>query len=173
MRFWRSLWQFEWALASVGAGLCLVAMMMVTVISVFGRYVMQMDLVPGAYNIVERIIFPLLVLWALPVAHRDGIFPRLESIAGSLPPLPGRLVSIFVLVVEIAIYATLMWFVLLFVWQSIRTGRTMQVGIHYLPLWPVIVMMPLSFGLMIVEMARLLAADMRAIFRTNRAKAYS
>ena len=59
-------------------------MMMVTVISVAGRYFLQMDLIPGAYNIVERIIFPLLVFWALPIAHRDGMFPRLESFADAL-----------------------------------------------------------------------------------------
>lgn len=171
MRFWKSLWQFEWALASIGAGLCLVAMMLITVLSVFGRYVLQMDLVPGAYNIVERILFPLLVLWALPIAHREGIFPRLDSIAGSLPSFWSRLISLFVLLVEIAIYVTLLWFVTLFVWQSIKTGRTMQVGAQYLPLWPVIVMMPLSFGLMIVEMVRLLAADARAIFSGGAARA--
>ena len=172
MRFWKAIWQFEWALASIGAGMCLVAMMMVTVISVFGRYVLQMDLIPGAYNIVERIIFPLLVFWALPMAHREGVFPRLESIPEALPPFWRRVVSIFVLLVEIAVYATLMWFVVAFVWQSYQTHRTMQVGTRFLPLWPVIIMMPLSFGLMMLEMVRLLGADARETFKTNQAEAY-
>jgi len=53
--------RIEGGMASVGAGLCLLAMVLITVISVFGRYVLQQDILPGAYNLVERICFPLIV----------------------------------------------------------------------------------------------------------------
>src|SRR5690606_35817249 len=136
MRFWRAIWAFEWGLAAIGAGSMLFIMMMVTVISVFGRYFLQMDLIPGAYNIVERILFPLLVFWALPVAHRDGLFPRLEMFADSQPPRRRALVGVVVLAVEIAIYAAFLWYVTRFVWGSIQTNRTMQIGTAFWPLWP-------------------------------------
>lgn len=136
-------------------------MMMVTVISVAGRYFLQMDLIPGAYNIVERIIFPLLVFWALPIAHREGMFPRLESFADALPPRRRACLSVFVLLVEIAVYAAFLWYIVRFVWGSIESNRTMQIGSDFLPLWPVLVMMPLAFGLMLLEMCRLLYRDIR------------
>lgn len=168
MRFWKLIWQFEWGMASIGAGLCLLAMMLMTVISVFGRYVLHVDLIPGAYNIIERILFPLMVFWALPTAHREKTFPRLESFPDSLPPFWQTVVSVFVLVVEIAIYGIVLWFVARFVWGSIQSGRPMQVGTNFWPLWPVLVMMPLAFALMLLEMLRLLVADFRALLLTSR-----
>ena len=161
MRFWRAIWAFEWGLAAVGAGSMLFIMMMVTVISVFGRYFLQADLIPGAYNIVERVLFPLLVFWALPIAHRDGLFPRLETFADALPARRRGLLAAVVMVVEIAVYAVFLWFVTKFVWGSIVSNRTMQIGTNFLPLWPILVMMPLAFVLMLLEMGRLLHRDVR------------
>lgn len=163
MRFWRAIWAFEWGLAAVGAGSMLFIMMMVTVISVAGRYFLQMDLIPGAYNIVERILFPLLVFWAMPIAHRDGLFPRLETFADAQPPRRRALIAAVAMIVEIAVYAVFMWFILRFVWGSIVQNRTMQIGTNFLPLWPILVMMPLAFGLMILEMSRLLYRDTRRL----------
>lgn len=161
MRFWRAIWAFEWGLAAIGAGSMLFIMMMITVISVAGRYFLQMDLIPGAYNIVERIIFPLLVFWALPIAHREGMFPRLESFADALPPRRRSLLGALVMLVEIAIYAVFLWYILRFVWTSIQSNRTMQIGTNFLPLWPILIMMPLAFVLMLLEMGRLVYRDIR------------
>lgn len=163
MRFWRAIWAFEWGLAAIGAGSMLFLMMMVTVTSVAGRYFLQMDLIPGAYNIVERIIFPLLVFWALPIAHREGMFPRLETFVDAQPPRRRALVAAFAMLVELAIYLLFFWFIARFVWGSIVQNRTMQIGSSFLPLWPVLLMMPLAFGLMILEMCRLLWRDMRRV----------
>ncbi|WP_137389403.1 TRAP transporter small permease [Rhodoligotrophos defluvii] len=164
MRFWKAIWRFEWGLAAIGAGICLLAMTLITVISVFGRYILQADLIPGAYNIIERIIFPLLVFWALPMAHREGSFPRLDILANALAPWPRAFVSAIVLLVEIAVYAVVLWYVCNFVWNGIASNRTMQVGTDFWPLWPIIIMMPLAFALMLLEMVRLLAADIRTLF---------
>lgn len=161
MRFWRTVWAFEWGLAAIGAGSMLFLMMMVTVVSVAGRYFLQADLIPGAYNIVERIIFPLLVFWALPIAHREGMFPRLETVAEAQPPKRRAALAAVVTAVEIAVYAVFIWFILRFVWTSIQSNRTMQIGTSFWPLWPILLMMPLAFGLMLLEMGRLLYRDVR------------
>jgi TRAP-type C4-dicarboxylate transport system permease small subunit len=164
MRFWKAIWDFEWGMAAIGAGICLFAMMMITVISVFGRYFLHADLIPGAYNIVERVVFPLMVFWALPLAHREGMFPRLEGTTDSLPPRMRAAIGFVVLAVEVLIYAAILWFVLRFVADSIKVNRPMQVGANFWPLWPILIMMPLAFGLMLLEMVRLLVADARAAF---------
>ena len=57
MRVWTWVERIEGGMASVGAGLCLLAMLLMTVVSVFGRYVLGADLIPGTYNIIERLLF--------------------------------------------------------------------------------------------------------------------
>lgn len=164
MRIWKALWRFEYGLAALGAGSCLMLVMLLTMASVFGRYVLHMDLIPGAYNIVERVLFPLLVFWALPLAHRDGMFPKLTPVTDPLLGPRGRAaVALFVGLVEIAVYAVVFWFVLRFVTRGVSGGRTFQIGADVWPMWPVIVMMPLAFGLMLVEMLRLVWRDVSVL----------
>jgi TRAP-type C4-dicarboxylate transport system permease small subunit len=161
MNFWKTLGRIEGGMASIGAGLCLFAMIVITVISVVGRYVLQQDLVPGAYNLIERVAFPLIVFWAVPMAHREATFPRFDMVVLALSPRIRRGVYVFVGLVELAIYAVVMWYVLRFTWQGIVDDRTMQIGADFWPIWPVLVMMPLAFFLMLLEMVRLVWLDMR------------
>ena len=164
MRIWTWLGRLEGGMASVGAGLCLLAMMFMTVVSVFGRYLLGADLIPGGYNIIERLLFPLRVFWALPLAHREGTFPRLEMIRDALPPRAYAWVTAFVLGVEVIVFSLLLWYVAWFAWQGYASERQMQIGTTYWPLYPVLAMVPLSFGLMLVEMVRLVVADVREAF---------
>jgi TRAP-type C4-dicarboxylate transport system permease small subunit len=169
MKLWKAIWDFEWGMASIGGGICLILMVFITVISVFGRYVMQMDLIPGAYNIIERIIFPLMIFWALPMAHREGTFPRLELLPEALSPKAKAALNIFIVGVEAVIYAIVLYFVVLFVWNGIQSNRSMQIGINVLPLWPIIIMMPVAFVLMLLEMVRLIYEDFRTALGKSRA----
>jgi len=165
MRVWIWVGRLEGGMASVGAGLCLLVMMLMTVVSVFGRYVLGVDLIPGGYNIIERLLFPLLVFWALPLAHREGTFPRLEMLQHALPPQAHAWVKVFVLAVETVIFSLLLWYVAWFAWQGYASGRQMQIGTTYWPLYPVLAMVPLSFGLMLIEMVRLIVGDVRQALR--------
>lgn len=165
MRFWTRVERLEGGLASVGAGLCLLAMMLMTVVSVFGRYLLGTDLIPGGYNIIERLLFPLLVFWALPLAHRAGTFPRLELIEDALPPRAHAWMKALVLAVEVVVFSLLLWYVAGFAWQGYVSGRQMQVGTTYWPLYPVLAMVPLSFGLMLAEMVRLVVEEVRQALR--------
>jgi TRAP-type C4-dicarboxylate transport system permease small subunit len=163
MVFWRTLWKFEYGLAAIGAGSALVLMMLITVGSVFGRYVLQTDLIPGGYNVVERVLFPLIIFWALPIAHRKGIFPRFEMIAANLGRVKRHLLAAFVGLVELAIYGIVLYYVWHFAWRAVETNRTMQIGIDVYPVWPVILMIPFALALMMLEMARLIWRDVRMV----------
>jgi len=156
MGFWQRLGKLEGGLASVGAGFCLFAIMIMTVLSVLGRYVFNMDLIPGGYNLIERVAFPLLVFWAIPLAHRDGMFPKFDMLQTKLPPLAHRILASLVLLVEIIIFLVVMWYVTEFAWKSAESGRQFQISSTHWPIWPVILMVPLAFGLMLLEMFRLL-----------------
>ncbi|MDN3517232.1 TRAP transporter small permease [Aquisalimonas lutea] len=159
MRFWTWITRLDWGLASVGAGLCLLAMMLITVISVFGRYVLGMNLIPGSYNVVERVLFPLIVFWALPLAHREDTFPRLGFISEALPPRGRGLVMSVVLTVETVVFVALLYYTGVFAWDGYVEGRQAQIGSDYWPIYPVLVMVPLAFGLMLLEMFRQLGQN--------------
>ena len=160
-RLRKTIGSFEWGLASIGGGLCLFAIMMITVISVFGRYVLMTDLIPGSYNIIERMLFPLMVFWALPLAHREGVFPRLELLPQVLPPRAGNALAVLALVVEALIFAFLTWRLAIFALDGFAAGRTMQLGSGYFPVWPFMAMVPLAFGLMVLEMGWQIADHIR------------
>ncbi|UOM33305.1 TRAP transporter small permease [Acuticoccus sp. I52.16.1] len=165
MRVWNMLWAVERNLAGVAAGLCILAMVFITVGGIFGRYVLHTDLIPGGYNLIERVLFPLIVFWALPIAHKEGLFPRFELLADLLPRRGAMAVGAAVLAVEIAVYAAILYFSGTFVAKATASGRTMQIGTDTWPLWPVAVMMPIAFLLMLVEMLRLLWSDLTALRR--------
>lgn len=163
MKFWNALTRFESGMASIGAGSCLFLMMVMTVVSVLGRYFLDTDLVPGAYNMIERILFPLLVFWALPIAHKEGTFPRLEVLSEKLAPRWRAVVGAFVVTVEIVVYAVVFYYVLKYALAGMQTQRQMQIGSSFWPVWPIFLMMPLAFGLMLIEMVRLVARDLRLV----------
>lgn len=162
MDFWKAIWRFEYGLAALGAGLCLIVIMLITVASVIGRYFLQIDLIPGGYNIIERIFFPLLVFMAVPIAHREGTFPRFELLADTLPDLPRKLIAVLVVLVEAVVYAVLFWLVIRFTANAIDQQRTMQIGTGVVAMWPVLIFVPLMIVLVLLEALRLLWRDLRA-----------
>lgn len=161
---YRMLGRFEWGLAAIGGGLCLLAILLLTVVTVFGRYVLAEDLIPGGYNMIEAVLFPLLVFWGLPLAHREGAFPRLEMLDTALPGPVAKLVSVFVLAVEALIYSIVAWYCAHHAWSSWEADRALQIGIDTWPAWPVVVMAPIAFALMLAEALRLLLRDARTVF---------
>lgn len=161
---WRWLWAAEYGLAAVGAGTALMAIMLITMLSVMGRYVFHTDLIPGAYNMIERVLFPLMVFWALPLSHREGMFPKLESFVGGMVGNRSRAaLAVVVGVVELVVYLVLMYFVWIFLDRAITSNRTVMIGVEKWPMWPVAIMMPLAFGLMMIEMTRLIWRDVQAV----------
>lgn len=154
---------FEYGLANIGAGACLFLMMVVTVLSVFGRYVLEVDLIGGAFNMVERIFFPLMVFWAMPLAYREGAFPRLAVIVDGLPARRRALAAVLVTLVELMIFAALVYYTGRFALDGIRTGLTAPIGTNHWPIYPVLAMVPLCFALMALEMVRLILADLRKV----------
>ena len=63
------------------------------------------------------------------------------------------------LTVEAVVFTLLFWYAARFAWEGFVSGRQMQIGTTYWPLFPVLIMVPLSFGLMLAEMVRLIAVE--------------
>jgi TRAP-type C4-dicarboxylate transport system permease small subunit len=84
------------------------------------------------------------------------MFPKFDMLQAKLPPLVHRILASLVLLVEIIIFLVVMWYVTEFAWKSAESGRQFQISSTHWPIWPVILMVPLAFGLMLLEMFRLL-----------------
>ena len=161
----RFLERLEWLLAAIGGGVCLMALLLITLVTVFGRYVLESDLLPGGYNIIESVLFPLMVFWGLPLALREGAFPRLETIVDALPVRGRAAVGVLVLLVEAAAFALVVFYTSRHAINVVEQNRQIQVGTGLWPAWPVAVMVPLSFALMLLVVGRRLAADAALLLR--------
>lgn len=148
-----SLAKIEDYIASIGGGICLMIMMLVTVISVFGRYVLGADIIPGTYNMVERIFFPLLVLLAIPITYRSGMFPKLEFITVRFPERVKRATDALVLGVELIIYLVVTWYTYKYALEGLHIGQKINIGSDRFPAYPFLFVVPFSFGLMTIEVA--------------------
>jgi TRAP-type C4-dicarboxylate transport system permease small subunit len=146
--------KFEEILAVVGGGICLILMTLMTVATVFGRYVVEADLIPGGYNVIEAVLMPLIVFWGLPMAYRNGSFPRLEFSFDRLGSKSLTVMRIVVITIEFAVYAVVLWYVAKFALLAFETGRQVQIGTKLWPAWPVYFMAPIAFVFMMTEMAR-------------------
>jgi len=166
MRFWNLFWGFERGLAAIVAGSALFLIIGITVLSVIGRYFFHVDIIPGSYNIIERIIFPILVFAAIPIAHREGIFPRFELIAVNLPPFLNKIIGLIVLTVELAIYGIVFYFCFTFLLRAVESGRSIQIGTDVFPMSPILAIIVLAFGLVAIEALRLVYRDVQNLFKT-------
>lgn len=168
MIFWKWIDTLEGGMASIGAGLCLFLIMMITVASVFGRYVLGVDLIPGGYNMIESIAFPLLVFLAAPLGHRQGMFPRFEMLADRLPARVTAYLALLVAVVELGVFSVLLWYLGQFAWDAVESARQAQIGTQLWPVWPVILVMPLGFALIWLEIVRQAWKASNQCFRSER-----
>lgn len=145
------LMKLKWGIAALGGGVALLTIMVLTVVTVFGRYVLHADLIPGGYNMIGAVFFPLLVFWGLPLAHAEGSFPRMEVLDALLPERGARIVRLFYLVVECVIYAVVLYYCALFAMKAWDTGKQLQIGTQLWMAAPVYVMAPLAFALILLE----------------------
>ncbi|WP_366921721.1 TRAP transporter small permease [Metallumcola ferriviriculae] len=158
-----SLNKIEENMAAFGSGICLMFIMIFTVISVYGRYVMGADLIPGTYNMIERIFFPLLVLWAIPIAHKQGTFPRLDFVTERFPGTIRRPINIIIFGVELLIYVVVTWFTFKYAIEAFRIGQKMNIGTVRWPVYPILAMVPLAMGMMSFEIALLFVKNFKKI----------
>jgi TRAP-type C4-dicarboxylate transport system permease small subunit len=139
-------------MASIGAGSCLIAIVIITVVSVGGRYIFSLDSVPGGFNMIESILFPLLVFFGLPLAHKEGTFPKLDILFDKIPLKVSQLLDFLVSLIEALVYLILIWFMLKFSVNSFASGRSVQIGVSYFPVWPIAFISVFSFLVMYFQM---------------------
>lgn len=143
--------RIESKLCIMGSGTCLILMVFTIITSVLGRYLLHTDLIPGSFNIIERILFPTLVFCAVPITYREGMFPRVTYFRSKFS---GRLASFFDLLclcLETALYLVIVSYTFRFAWQAVIESRTMQIGSETWLLWPILLLVPTIFLLVLLN----------------------
>lgn len=127
---------------SAMAAVALLAMMAHTVLSTTLRTVAD-DPVYGTYEIVESWYLPIIGLVGLLAAHLQGEHIRVTALVDRFPQLDQRVISI----ARAATAALFCFFVAVF---SFRQGLEdtavgMTAGVTTIPIWPVLLMVPVAF----------------------------
>lgn len=142
-------------------GLSLIMIVVLTVISVAGRYFLKLDTIPGVYNIIERVLFPVLVFLAIPLTYFEGRFPNLEMLIEKFPSKLNKITKSVITGLEFLIYSIIFWFVLIFTIGLIQKGQQIQVGAVRWSFAPIIVLLPISFLLLAISVGYFLNTYIR------------
>ncbi|PLW82052.1 TRAP transporter small permease [Kineobactrum sediminis] len=143
--------KIEFRLCAVGSGACLLLMVLIIITSVFGRYLLHTDLIPGTFNIIERILFPVLVFCAIPITYREGMFPRVTYFRSKFPAKLDLAAHWLCVLVEASLYLVIVCYTFRFAWQGLVESRTMQIGSETWILWPILWLLPVTFIIVLVN----------------------
>lgn len=143
--------KIESRLCMVGSGTCLLLMVFIIISSVLGRYLLHADLIPGSFNIIERVLFPTLVFCAVPITYREEMFPRVTYFRNKFSGRLASIVNWFCLFLEASLYLVIVSYTFRFAWQGVLESRTMQIGSDTWLLWPVLLLVPTIFVLVLLN----------------------
>ena len=132
-----------------GSGTCLILMVFIIIVSVMGRYLFHSDLIPGSFNIIERILFPILVFCAIPLSHQEGMFPSVTFFRTMLPKRAQGVAEMLCSAVDALIYGLVVIYAFRFAWSAVISARTMQIGSSTMLLWPILWLVPVVFVLVL------------------------
>jgi hypothetical protein len=82
-----------------------------------------------------------------------------------MPPVLKKVVGLVVLSVELAVYCIVFYFCFLFLLRSIESNRSIQLGTDVFPMYPILLVIVLAFGLVVIEALRLVYRDGLVIFK--------
>lgn len=143
--------KIELRLCAIGSGACLLLMVFIIITSVMGRYLLHTDLIPGTYNIIERVLFPVLVFCAIPITYREGMFPRVTYFRSKFSVTLDIVASWTCRIVEACLYLVIVCYTFRFAWQGLVESRTMQIGSETWILWPILCLLPVTFALVLAN----------------------
>ncbi|RKQ35772.1 TRAP transporter small permease [Oceanobacillus halophilus] len=110
-----------------------------------------------AYEITSNYFMPLIVFPAMAFAFEKGMMPRIDFIIGKSKNIKFQLfVSICLIILEIVLMLLLIFYGFQYFLTSVDSGLAFTAGGTNYPLWPVILLVPISFSLVLIEMVFLL-----------------
>ncbi|MBM4761428.1 TRAP transporter small permease [Bacillus sp. B15-48] len=131
-------------------GIATFSMMFLIVADVFMRNVFTAP-IAGTFEIVQFFLMPIAIFPALAYTYSSGVQPKLGELIEKAPRRFRIVSSYIILVIELIIFTLLT----IYGWQFAQAGISDQmavaVGGKLIPVYPIYLLIPISFGLIVVE----------------------
>lgn len=136
------------------SGISLAIIVVLSVLSVIGRYFLKTDLIPGVYNYIERIFFPVSTFCAFAASYGEGMWPAMDVILRKSKFKTAKIMKIFISITEMSIFTIMFIFVFRYVINSIKAGATILVDVHVWSMTPLLLLLIMAFLLLLIESFR-------------------
>ena len=132
------------------SGVAILAMMLLVVADVVSRNFLNFS-VQGTYPIVEMFLMPLAIFPALGYAYYQNVLPRLTELVEKAPEIYKFINDILISIIEIIVFSLLTYFTFVHFQGMLNSGRTITIAGSYYPLWPIYLLVPIGFYLVVQQ----------------------
>lgn len=137
------------------SGISLFLMMLFIVGDVLSRNFLSKS-IPGNYEVVGNYFMPLAVFPGLAFTYGTGIFPRITMVVSKFSRRLQKVIVILLLLFEGILFFLLAYYGLQYALEGLKEGFSFPAGGKLYPLYPFIFLVPIGFGLLIIEILFLL-----------------
>lgn len=141
--------KIENILAVIG-GIAVLGMMLATTVDVVSRNVFRIQIL-GIYEFTQNILMPVVVIGAMGFTYRAGVLPRFDLLKNKLGDRVERIFSLSVSVIEVIVFSVLAYYAFPAAYLAFIDKRSVLAGGGALTTWPVFMLLPLSFTVMLLD----------------------
>lgn len=131
-------------------GIAAVLMMLIIVADVFLRNVFNSP-ISGTYEIVQYYLMPLAIFPAIAYTYSSGILPRISELIEKAPKRFNILTTVIIIIIEFIIFSLLAIYGWKFAMSGVSDRMAIPVGGSLFPLYPIYFLIPIGFGLVVLE----------------------
>lgn len=137
-------------LCIVISGLAIAVMIILITLDVTSRNILQSG-IPGSYEIVESILMPTVIFWAILITYASGSIPRLDMLTNKFSEKMQFSVGIVLILIDIFIYGLMT----IYSWSraaiALKTGIAISAGGTLISISPIFLFVPIGFLFVTIE----------------------
>ncbi|MDE5412120.1 TRAP transporter small permease [Alkalihalobacterium chitinilyticum] len=131
-------------------GIAVVIMMFLIVADVFMRNIFTSP-ISGTYEIVQFFLMPMAIFPALAYTYSSGVLPRLGELVEKAPQSFQKISKWLIIIIEVVIFTLLTIYGWKFAMAGVGDQMAVAVGGKLTPVYPVYFLIPIGFGLIVLE----------------------
>lgn len=132
------------------SGIAIFAMMSLIVADVVARNFMGGS-IAGSFEIVQNYFMPLAVFPALAYVYGSGVLPKMDLFMHKTPKAAQDAVVYLLLVIEVGLFSVMAYYTWDYAVAGMERKEAFTAGGELYPLWQLFFLVPVSFGLVVVE----------------------
>lgn len=131
-------------------GIAVIMMMLIIVLDVFLRNVFNAP-ISGTYEIVQYYLMPLAIFPSIAYTYSSGVLPKLTELIEKAPKRFLTFTKYIISIIELIIFSLLTIYGWEFAMTGVKDRMAIPISGNLLPLYPMYFLIPLGFGLVLVE----------------------